>query len=149
VVGTKDKSIIGNSFGWADLLIAEGAEVVAKYDDPFLSNYAAITSAKYGTGRITMVGSIPEQALGKTIGDWVAKSLEIEPFALSKSAAVTVNSATTLRKERLHFLFNWGWEPATVQITKDSKNIQTGEKISKSASILLGPWDVQLLLESL
>jgi beta-galactosidase len=149
VVGVTEKSISGKSFGWADLLISEGSEVIAKYDDPFLSNYAAITSAKYGTGRITMIGSIPEQSLGKTIGDWVARHLDIQPFALSKSSAVTVNSATTQSKQRLHFLFNWGWEPATVQITKDSKNIETGEEIGKSDSIVLGSWDVQILLENL
>jgi beta-galactosidase len=149
VVGKNDISINGNSFGWADLLIADGAEVIATYDDPFLSDYAAITSAKYGTGRITMIGTIPEQALGKTIGDWLAKNLAIEPFTISKSAAVTVNSATTQSKERLHFVFNWGWEPATVEITKDSKEIQTGEKIAKSTLVVLRPWDVQIFLENL
>lgn len=149
VVGISDKLIDGYSFGWADLLIPDGAEVVAGYDDPFLCNYAAITSSKYGAGKVTMVGSIPEQALGRTIGDWAARSLVLEPFVHTNSKAVTVNSATTQSMERLHFVFNWGWEPASVQINKKSKNIQTGAISERFSSIVLGSWDVQLFLECL
>ena len=147
VFGVNEKSIAGYSFGWADLLVAEGAEIIARYDDPFLSNYAAITNSPYGSGQITMIGSVPEQSLGKTVGEWVAKSLPISSFVISESEAVTVNSATTKSKGRLHFVFNWSWQATEVKIANDSKNIQTGEILAKLSSIELGPWDVQVFLE--
>ena len=147
VVGIAETSIVGDSYGWADLLISEGAEVIATYDDPFLSNYAAITSSQYGSGRITMIGSVPDQTLGKNIGNWLIKGLDYSPIIISASEAVIVNSATTKDGSRLHFVFNWSWDVTKVEILRDSKNIESGENYRKLSSIELGPWDVKILLE--
>ncbi len=147
VVGIIGSGIEGTSFGWADLLISEGADVVATYDDPFLSTYAAMTSNVYGAGRISMIGTAPNQELGKTIGEWIAQGLEFEHLAKSNSEAVTISSAYSKSNKKLNFIFNWSWDSAEVEVKNDSLDIETQQKIAKNSVVRLDSWGAKVLLE--
>ncbi len=147
VVGAIGSGIEGTSFGWADLLISEGADVVATYDDPFLSTYAAVTSNVYGAGRISMIGTAPNQELGKTIGEWIAQGLEFEHPAKSNSEAVTISSAYSKSKKKLNFIFNWSWDSAEVKVKNDSLDIETQQKVAENSVVQLDSWGAKVLLE--
>ena len=148
VTGSGSHSISGFVFGWADLLIPDGAEVIAKYLDPFLSSFAAITSNQYQKGRVTCVGAIPQQGLGKSIGKWLISTINLEHEVLGLSDSITVSSATTLKDEKIHFVFNWGWNPAKVKVTKEMRDLISKSSISSSRELTLGPWGVAVLRRS-
>jgi beta-galactosidase len=147
VLGVKGTGIEGTSFGWADLLISEGADVVANYDDPFLSTYAAVTSNKYGSGRISMVGTAPNQGLGKTIGDWISRELKYDSPIQTKSDSVTVSSALSRNGNKLNFIFNWSWDSVEVEVKKDSFDVETQKKIPSNSVVRLNSWGAKVLLE--
>jgi beta-galactosidase len=48
---------------WADGLITEGAEVLARYEHPRFGDFAAVTTHGHGAGRITTVGCVPDAVL--------------------------------------------------------------------------------------
>lgn len=148
VVSKSEDKILGSAIGWVDLFISEGAEVLANYDDPFLSNYPAITTTSNGSGRVTMVGTVPSQDLGKSFGEWVKRTHSFNSIMNCQSDSFTYSSAHTKDNQVLHFLFNWGWENIEVQIEKNCVNLENREVIASLEKIIMGPWDVKILLES-
>ena len=50
---------------WADGLLADGADVLARYRAPGIRRFAAITTRKHGDGRITVVGTVPNRRPGR------------------------------------------------------------------------------------
>jgi hypothetical protein len=53
----------GTATGFAEGLVAAGAEVLAMYQHPHLGRWAAVTTKVAGAGRITVVGTVPDQDL--------------------------------------------------------------------------------------
>ncbi len=97
----------------AELLEPDGAEVLARYDHPHLGRWAAVTTKAAGAGRITVVGTVPDQELAESLARWLVP----EPAAgWQLPASVTVSTSTTpaSRARRLHVLHNWSWDPQTV-----------------------------------
>lgn len=148
VVGINSHSISGTAFGWADLLIPEGAEVIARYLNPFLASYAAITSNPYEKGRITCIGLIPNQDLGATIGQWLAQSIKLDEEIESLNDSVTISSATTLSLERLYFVFNWSFEPAKINVKTQMQDLVSSTQVLANGELTLNSWGVAVLRES-
>ncbi len=51
----------------AELLEPDGAEVLARYVHPHLGRWAAVTTRESGAGRITVVGTVPDQQLAESL----------------------------------------------------------------------------------
>ena len=62
---------------WADGLLADGADVLARYRHREFGRFAAITTREHGDGRITVVGTVPNPALGAELMRWAVP----EPIA--------------------------------------------------------------------
>jgi len=137
--------IFGEAFGWADLLIPEAAQIIARYQDPFLSDYAAVTSNSYINGKITTIGTIPNQNLGATIGNWFSSSISIDETVKSPDKSVTISAAFTQNNEKLYFVFNWGWDSAKISVKKDLVDLVTESSISANETFTLGSWGVAIL----
>ena len=61
----------GAATGFAEGLVASGAEVLASYQHPHLGRWAAVTTKPAGAGRITVVGTVPDQTWRPTwCGGW-------------------------------------------------------------------------------
>jgi beta-galactosidase len=56
---------------WADALVADGAEVLAEYEDPHLGRWPAVTSTGHGAGRVTTVGTVPDDAFARALLTWL------------------------------------------------------------------------------
>ena len=123
---------------WIDCLQTDGAEVLTTSDDPHYSQFPLITTSKSGQGRITMVGTVPNSALAASIFD----------YALPKNKwvaghnTVTHSSAVNCNGERIHFLFNWNWQPVTINLPDSCVPLGKSKPVE---SIKLNAWDVQIL----
>ena len=76
---------------WADGLLADGADVLARYRHREFGRFAAITRG-HGDGRITVLGTVPNPALGAQLMRWAVP----EPIAAGWSivgSPVRVSSA--------------------------------------------------------
>lgn len=126
---------------WIDCLEAHGAETLATSDDPHFNQFPLITTAQAGKGRVTMVGTIPNQALAVSILDYALP----EEKWLAGHDTVTHSSAVNAKGEHLHFLFNWNWEPTTVTLPVSCVKLREQAPLTE---VKLGAWDVVVLREA-
>ncbi len=140
-------SELGTGFGWIDSLVSEGAEVLASYEHPFFSTFAAVTTNEYGKGRVTYVGSIPDGPFAKALGKWCGDLIERTEAPYSTSESVTVNSAKSKTGQNLHFIFNWSWTEAEVFVPFSAADLGSNNPIDKGKAIRLSPWGVAVIAE--
>src|SRR5260370_39427856 len=65
-------SLRGTAPGFPEGLVASDAEVLAFYQHPHLGRWAAVTTRPAGAGRITVVGTVPDQDLAADLVRWLA-----------------------------------------------------------------------------
>lgn len=139
---TTDAGDAGAGRLWADGLLATDADVIARYDDRGLERFAAITSRRAGSGQVTVVGTVPDRALARRLGEIVIGS----PSSILRSLpdSVTVASGSTA-EHRFWFVFNWGWEPQEVVLDADATDATTSDPLHSGDALSLDAWDVRVL----
>jgi len=148
-VVAKDSSIgaeaLGEAIGWVDMLISDGADVIATYDHPMFKNYAAITTNKFEKGRVTYIGTLPDHRLGRAIAAWLRTIHEAPISKVASADSIRISRGTAKDGSALIFAFNWSWEPADLAFAVETENYLTGTTIAAGAAVVLGPWDAQVL----
>jgi beta-galactosidase len=133
----------GAATGFAEGLVASDAEVLARYQHPHLGRWAAVTTRAAGAGRITVVGTVPDQDLAADLMRWLV------PRAVggwTTDASVTVSTSTdTSVATRLHVLHNWSWDEATACPSGTVTDMLGGKCHPPGEKITLRAWDVRLL----
>ena len=137
--------LAGSATTVAEGLVLDGAEALATYAHPHLGRWAAVTTREVGAGRVTVVGTVPDQELAAALVRWLAPS---PVGGWTTDPSVTVATSTTT-SGRLHVVHNWGWEPATAVPATDVTDLLTGEAHERGTSVSLGPWDVRVLSDGL
>jgi beta-galactosidase len=138
----------GRATGWADGLVLEGATVLATYDHPHLKRWPAITTNRFGRGRVTYVGTLPDAELSRSLADWIAStSLAPDPWR-SMGDSVTSSGARIRDGRRLHVVANWSWDPQSLTAPTAVTDMLNAERIDRGAPLTMGPWDVRVLAEN-
>lgn len=133
----------GAATGFAEGLDASGAEVLARYQHPHLGRWAAVTTRPAGAGRITVVGTVPDQGLAAGLARWLVPHAA---HGWTTNDPVTVSTSTALNgAARLHVLHNWSWDEATAWPSSPVTDMLSGSRYSPAESVTLGAWDVRLL----
>jgi beta-galactosidase len=132
---------------WADGLETNGAEILAEYDHPHFRRWPAITTHAHGSGRITYVGTVPNQQLARALFDWAVPRRDGDWRDLPDT--VTVTGATATDGRRVRFVHNWSWNPAAVTLPSAARDVLTGAELDPGAELRLGPWDVRVLVEGI
>ena len=133
-------TLAGSATTLAEGLVLDGAEALATYAHSHLGRWAAVTTRPVGAGRITVVGTVPDQELAAAIALWLVPS-PVGGWTTDASVTVATSSATA---GRLHVVHNWGWAPAAATPATDVKDLLSGESHGPGESIPLGPWDVRV-----
>jgi beta-galactosidase len=138
-----DGLLDGSATGFAEGLDAAGAEVLARYRHPHLRRWAAVTTQAAGAGRITVVGTVPDQRLAARLARWLVPRpmggwLTDEP--------VTVSTSTEPGGAgRLHVLHNWSWSESAARPSVPVTDLLSGHRYPPGEPVVLGAWDVRLL----
>ncbi|MCW2810508.1 MAG: beta-galactosidase [Friedmanniella sp.] len=142
-----DLTVSAGSHGtrWVDCLVTDGATVLAEYDHPHFGRFPAVVTTQHGAGRITTVGTVPDQSLARDLVRWLVPEAAVEWGALPDS--VTVSSATTSEGGRLHVVHNWSWDPQVVGTPVSMRDVLDPDR-TQLEQLDLGPWDVRVLLEA-
>ena len=100
---------------WIDGVIDEDANVLAGYVHPHFGQWPAITTHLHGRGRVTYIGTVPNQSLARSIFRWLVP----EPASGWESLppSVTATSGTAEDGSRVHLLHNWSWDDVSVAMT--------------------------------
>ena len=124
---------------WADGLLADGADVLARYRHREFGRFAAITTRKHGDGRITVLGTVPNAALGAELMRWAVP----EPIAAEWSivgSPVRVSSGRVTAGGRVWFVHNWSGSDATVTVPAALTDLDSGAALDAGTTISLAPW---------
>jgi beta-galactosidase len=136
--------LAGSAAEFAELLTADGADVLARFEHPHLGRWAAATTQAVGQGRITVVGALPNQALAQSLAAWLAPEA-VGGWTLP--ASVTAATSNT-SGSRLHVLHNWSWDAATAAAPASLRDLLTDETLASGSPVQLLPWDVRVLAET-
>jgi beta-galactosidase len=129
---------------WVDLLVAEGAEVLARYEHPHFGRFPAVVTHPYGQGRITTVGTVPDPSLARDLARWLVP--DPHPGWGELPPSVTVSSATAADGRRVHVLHNWSWDPQSVTAPTPLEDLLDPDAAA-TTGVQLGSWDVRVLVE--
>lgn len=135
---------------WADLLIPEDAQVLASYDDPFLGEYAAITSNTVGTGRMTWLGTLTDAATTARVVSWALEERSQKPVSdrwQLLPATVRVTSGTRADGSRLWFVANHSWNEVELDVPRGSRFLDVAGGGAVVTCLALGAWDSRILHE--
>lgn len=133
---------------WADGVIPVDTEVLATYVHPHFGKFPAITTRKHGAGRVTYVGTVPDQKLSAELMAWALRASDGEPSRWrSNHPSHTVTSARNRRSERVGFVHNWSWEESVFTSPSRVEDAISGAVIEAGQKLVLGPWDVRVLIE--
>jgi beta-galactosidase len=129
----------------AELLVPAGADVLARYAHPHLSGWAAVTTRCAGDGRVTVVGTVPDQPLAEGLALWFAP----EPIGgWVTPAPVSVATSTEPGGGRLHVVHNWSWHQQLAPAPTTLHDLLSTEEFATGSPVHLAPWDVRVLAES-
>ncbi|MBO9553486.1 beta-galactosidase [Cellulomonas sp.] len=148
-------ALTGEATAWAECLVPDGADVLATFDHPHLGAWAAATTRAHGSGRVTVVGTVPGLDLARSLASWLV------PVPLAGwedlPPSVTVHTSTRPDGSRVHVLHNWSWEAAAVTVPVDLSVLVAprgdrpadpppadapGGPVSAGDTLTLGSWDV-------
>lgn len=132
---------------WADGLVAEGAEVLARYDHPHLGRFAAVTTRRVGSGSVTYVGTVPSRSAASYVAGRVLDAAALERPWRDAPASVRASSARTADGERLWTVGNWSFEQVHVDAPVDVDDVASGERIAAGSSFALPAFGLRLLRE--
>jgi beta-galactosidase len=129
---------------WADALVRDGAESLVDYEHPHIGRWAAITTHRYGGGRVTYVGTLPDSELAVALGRWLRPGPD---RWTDRPPSVTVTSARNREGERVLFVSNWSWDRVTVPLPVAARDALSGADLEPGEVLELESWDVRVLLE--
>ena len=133
--------LAGSATTFAEGLVLEGAQALATYAHPHLGRWAAVTTRPVGAGRVTVVGTVPDQELAAALVRWLVPS-PLDGWDTDDSVTVATSRTTT---GRLHVVHNWGWAPAAAAPATDVTDLLTGESFRPGQRMPLGAWDVRVV----
>lgn len=124
---------------WADGLIVDDAQSLAEYEHPHFGRWSAATTREHGAGRVTYVGTLPDQSFANALAEFIAP---VRAWG-ERPESVTVSSAVNAAGRRIWFVHNWSWHPVSVPTPALLTDVLSGEPVGDSLD--LGPWDVRVL----
>ena len=130
---------------WIDGVQNEDATMLASYVHPHFGRWPAITTREHGQGRVTYIGTVPNQPLARSLFRWLVP----EPASGWRGLPASVTATTGTREDgsRVHFLHNWSWDEVSVPVGAGMRDVLGDEVLEAGEALVLEAWDVRVLAE--
>jgi beta-galactosidase len=122
-----------------------GAEVLLSYRHPHFGRWPAMTTRAHGHGRVTYVGTVPNQPLAIAISRWLTR--DTDSVWRRQQDTQTVTGATAATGARLRVIHNWSFTPSAFVLPGPVRDLLSDDIFDEGQSVDLGPWDVRILAE--
>lgn len=146
---------------WMDELVVSddgSTEVLAAYDHPHFGRFPAVTSHRYGSGRVSYVGTLPDAAFARSIAEWVLQSAGVTPRGAGLPEPVRVTGATARDGSRMTFVSNWSNDPQDLPADlllpaiagndpAQGTELFSSQPVGPGGRMQLGPWDIRIIRE--
>lgn len=139
---------LGQVEGWAEMLVPEGAKVLARYDHPYWGKYAALTRHKYGLGTVTYLGTIPSDAVLRRVLAEEVDAAGVRTADQELGFPLIVRSGVNRYGRTVHYYFNYSGEARTFTYPyAGAADVLAGGQVAQGATVHLGPWGLVILEE--
>ena len=131
--------------GWADGLIPTDADVLLRYEHPELGRFAAATTTASGSGRITLIGTIPNPVLAEDLMVWAVPNRRAGTW--TRGPGVTVLSGSLPDEGRVWFVHNWSSVASSCIIPVACRDLISGASYAIGSLLSLDPWSAMTMVE--
>lgn len=121
---------------WVDVLELDGAEVLATFASNELGARAALTTARFGAGRVSYLPTVPNPALARSVARWLVPDRAVEVWGAGASVTVVTGVAG---RRRIAFVSNWSSAASEVVVPARMRDLVTGVEHPAGAPLLLEP----------
>lgn len=129
-----------------ELVISEGAEVLAKYDHYNWKEYAAITKNTYGKGTATYIGTMTDTEVLANVFRGVMTDADVD--LSEENAGVIIHKGTNDYGRMVRYYLNYSPEEKTVAYRYgDAVDVITDEPVAADSRITVAPWSVRIVEE--
>ena len=128
--------------GFMELLIPDGAQVLARYDHPYWGEYAAVTHHRFGSGSATYVGCFGAPALMDAA---VAHVLEAAGIPQEAGFPVILRDSWDAQENRIRFALNYSAQPQQYVADAACVDLVSGRPYPAGGVVDLGPWGFAIL----
>lgn len=142
--------IIGEKAGEAktfmELLVPDGAEVLASYDHYNWKEYAAITKNHYGEGTAVYLGCMTDQEILEKVLRSALQDAGVEQ--IEERFPVIVRKGKNDLGKTVRFYFNYSAEEQTTEYRfSEGVELLTGTEITTQDVMQIAPWGVSIIEE--
>lgn len=131
---------------WMELLIPDGADVLASYNHPQWGSYAAITEHHFGDGCAIYLGCYFDAAILKELLTYAVNNSGI--VLPEEHYPIVIKRGTNDYNKKITYYFNYTDEPASVTWHgKDAKLLMQEQPLKNGDVITVGGWDFLILEE--
>jgi beta-galactosidase len=133
---------------WADMLLPEGAEILARYDHHFFGQFPAITRHAFGKGTLTYEGTVLSDALQKKVLLDILGRAGLTGPDQDIPPSVRLRQGVGREGKRLRYYLNYSRAPQSfVYPHASGTDLLTGKPIKKSQPVSLEPWGLIIVEE--
>ncbi|WP_051091098.1 beta-galactosidase [Paenibacillus massiliensis] len=133
---------------WMELLVPEGAEVLASYDHPHWGEYAAITRNRYGKGSAAYIGCFTTPEVIRAVLEHIVRDIGLWGADQELSFPVIVKHSVNEQGQQVHFYFNYSDEPLSLNYTYGAgHSLLSDEQITQGQQLTLESWGTVIIEE--
>lgn len=134
---------------WMELITPTTAKVLAYYDHPAWSNYAAITRNQFGKGSATYVGCITPQILTEKIVKNTIENAGLWKTEQQFAFPVILKTGVNQSGKRIRYVFNYSAVPQTINyVFVSGTELLSNQPVSKDSELNIEPWGVRIVEEN-
>jgi len=133
---------------WMELLVPDGAEVLAYYDHPEWGNYAAVTRNRFGSGTATYIGCMTTASALSSILKDALKDAGLWEEEQSVSFPTIMKSGVSRDGRNLRYYYNYSEQPCTV-VNRYGRGLEllSGCTVIAEEQMIIEPWGVKIIIE--
>ena len=134
---------------WAEMLLPEGAEILARYDHHFFGQFPAITRNAFGQGTLTYEGTVLSDALQeKVLLDVLGRAGLTGPDQ-ELPPPVRLRQGRGTAGKMLRYYLNYSGAPQSFEYPHPAGvDLLTGDAVAKGQQLTLEPWGLVIVEES-
>ena len=128
-----------------ELVTAQGADVLATYDHPAWSAYAAITRNRFGAGTATYLATMTSPQTLREVLSLALREADLWSWPQDLAGQVTVRQGTNGRGRAVTYLLNYSAQPVSVTSPVGGTSVLAGTPVAAGDTVELAAWDLAVI----
>jgi beta-galactosidase len=143
-----DAGAAGVALDWAEYLVPTTAQVLARYDDPIIGTWPAITRNVYGRGTFTYEGSAVSDALQYAVVRDTLDHMGLAHALPARPGPVRTRTAIDRQGRTLRFLMNFSSSEERYHYPfRDGVSLLAARPIASGDELVIPAWDLLIVRE--